>query len=238
MPKTWIWNTQGVRPFARSGVRPVLAAMVAVTLSACGTLGGGGSSSTGTGSSSAVAPTTAVAGGGGSMMGRRSSGGGMSGGGGRQVVTASAMQALAQRVAKTVPLQGNTLHYATTHVTVVALAAPPGRPGMYWQVDGRVNPTIVVPAHSTVTVDFADGDPGHHHGFELTTANPPYPKMAMAAGQVAAPGALIMPVPPPQGSSWYGKTVTFTAPAPGTYHYICPVPGHAQRGMWGTFTVA
>lgn len=31
--------------------------------------------------------------------------------------------------------------------------------------------------------------------------------------------------------------VTFTAGAPGTYHYICTVPGHAALGMQGEFTV-
>ena len=32
-------------------------------------------------------------------------------------------------------------------------------------------------------------------------------------------------------------TVTFTAGAPGTYYYICTVPGHALQGMQGTFIV-
>lgn len=32
-------------------------------------------------------------------------------------------------------------------------------------------------------------------------------------------------------------TVTFTAPAAGTYKFVCTVPGHAAAGMVGTFTV-
>lgn len=32
-------------------------------------------------------------------------------------------------------------------------------------------------------------------------------------------------------------SVTFTAGAPGKYHYICTVPGHALQGMVGSFTV-
>jgi azurin len=32
-------------------------------------------------------------------------------------------------------------------------------------------------------------------------------------------------------------TVTFTAPAAGTYDYICTFPGHAQAGMRGTLNV-
>jgi nitrite reductase (NO-forming) len=31
--------------------------------------------------------------------------------------------------------------------------------------------------------------------------------------------------------------VTFTPDRPGTYHYICSVPGHVGRGMWGKFIV-
>ena len=36
----------------------------------------------------------------------------------------------------------------------------------------------------------------------------------------------------------HAGTFTFTASTPGTYHYLCPVPGHAQHGMAGTFTVS
>jgi len=34
-----------------------------------------------------------------------------------------------------------------------------------------------------------------------------------------------------------GGSVTFTAGAPGTYYYICTVPGHALQGMQGSFIV-
>ena len=32
-------------------------------------------------------------------------------------------------------------------------------------------------------------------------------------------------------------TVTFAAPAPGTYDYLCTFPGHVMTGMRGTLTV-
>ena len=32
-------------------------------------------------------------------------------------------------------------------------------------------------------------------------------------------------------------TITFMPDAPGTYQYICTIPGHAQLGMRGTFVV-
>lgn len=31
---------------------------------------------------------------------------------------------------------------------------------------------------------------------------------------------------------------TFTATTPGTYRYLCAVPGHARQGMTGAFIVA
>jgi nitrite reductase (NO-forming) len=36
----------------------------------------------------------------------------------------------------------------------------------------------------------------------------------------------------------HAGTLSFTAGAPGTYRYLCPVPGHAQEGMAGTFIVS
>lgn len=190
------------------------------------------------------ASSVAVPGGSSGMMGGLGSmmGGGVdiAGGAPGGLVPGSQMEALAAKAARTVQISGSTLTYHSRQVTLVALGAPGNRPGMYWQIDG-INgpdgPTVSVPAGSTITVDFADGDPGHPHGFELTTAAPPYSRMAMMAGPIAAPGAFIMPVPPPQGTLWYAATVTFRAPVPGTYYYLCPVPGHAQQGMWGKLVV-
>lgn len=199
----------------------------------------------------AGSPGTGSGGLGGGATGGRSDmmggAGGMMGGGSAiapgapgGLVQASRMQALAAQVAHQATRSGQTLTYRSSHVTIVALGAPGNRPGMYWQidgVDGPNGPTVSVPAGARVTVDFADGDPGHPHGLELTTAAPPFSRMAMMQGSVAAPGAFIMPVPAPEGSQWYAATVTFQAPSPGTYHLICPVPGHAEQGMWATFVV-
>ncbi|MHB8293370.1 MAG: sulfocyanin-like copper-binding protein [Acidimicrobiales bacterium] len=209
----------------------------------------GGSAPTSASSRSSPAPAVGPIGGGGGTGGGGAAGGSaMMGGRGSDIargargglVPASRVQALAAQAAHAATRSGHTLTYHSNKVTLVALGAPGNRPGMYWQidgVDGPRGPTVSVPAGATVTVDFADGDPGHPHGFELTTAAPPYNRMAMAQGSVAAPGAFIMPVPPPQGNLWYAATITFQAPSPGTYHIICPVPGHAKQGMWATFVV-
>ena len=42
----------------------------------------------------------------------------------------------------------------------------------------------------------------------------------------------------PTTAGMHTGTLTFTAAMPGIYHYLCPVPGHAQKGMTGTFTVS
>ena len=41
----------------------------------------------------------------------------------------------------------------------------------------------------------------------------------------------------PTPAGMHAGTLTFTATTPGTYHYLCPVPGHAQKGMAGILTV-
>jgi uncharacterized cupredoxin-like copper-binding protein len=47
-----------------------------------------------------------------------------------------------------------------------------------------------------------------------------------------------MPVSLVSNHRMHTGPLTFTADAPGTYHYLCPVPGHAQKGMTGPFTVS
>lgn len=153
------------------------------------------------------------------------------------LVPASRMEAAAAAAACQAHIDGTTVAYTSTQVHLVALGAPGSRPGMFWEVDGVVNPTVVVPAGARITVEFADGDPGYQHGFEVTAAPPPYPSMAMMGAGVVAPGAFVMPVAAPRGASWYSETTTFTAPPAGTYYYLCPVPGHARQGMWGKLIV-
>ena len=41
----------------------------------------------------------------------------------------------------------------------------------------------------------------------------------------------------PAAAGLHAGTLTFTVGSPGTYRYLCAVPGHAQKGMTGTFTV-
>ena len=131
----------------------------------------------------------------------------------------------------------NTITYHADHVVLVPLAAPQALPGMRWEIDGLVDPRVVVPAGAHVTVDLVNEDPGYLHGFLVTTAHPPFGDMAMMQGTMPFANALIMPIAPPTGAGFAHATTTFIAAAAGTYAYICPVPGHAAHGMAGRLVV-
>lgn len=134
----------------------------------------------------------------------------------------------------------NTITYHSTRDLLVPLAAPAALhiSGMQWEIDGLINPKIVVPQGAQVTVDLVNADQGYMHGFAVTTANPPFGEMAMMQGSASFPGAFIMPVLPETSQGQSHRRTQFTAAQAGTYHYICPVPGHAAQGMAGEFVVS
>jgi uncharacterized cupredoxin-like copper-binding protein len=42
----------------------------------------------------------------------------------------------------------------------------------------------------------------------------------------------------PTSAGMHAGPLTFTAGKPGTYQYLCPVPGQSRDGMTGSFVVA
>ena len=182
----------------------------------------------------------------GGMMGGGSSGsGGMMGGAmtgttDARLVNGSALTALVRGgdAGAVINAAANTVRYTTSSVTLVALASPHGKPNMTWEIDGLVNPTITVPAGAHITVHLVNTDWGYMHGFELTTTTPPYPYMSMMG---IANDFLVMPLPERTTKDlatarFYTRTASLTL-ASGTYDYLCPVPGHAQQGMYGRLIV-
>ena len=177
--------------------------------------------------------------GGTAMMGGAAGGSSMMGGG--DTISAGGLSSLVSRGEQgaTVDTAANTVTYAGRSVSLVALASPHGKPNMTWEIDGLVNPTVSVATGARVTVVLVNTDWGYMHGFELTTTQPPYPEMAMAG---VADNFFLMPLPPrtekdTATASYYTRSASFTAAA-GTYHYLCPVPGHAAAGMFGTLVVS
>jgi plastocyanin len=60
----------------------------------------------------------------------------------------------------------------------------------------------------------------------------------MQTSNLAFPGAAVWFLGHPTSAGLHAATLTFTASTPGPYRYLCPVPGHAEDGMTGTFTVS
>ena len=89
------------------------------------------------------------------------------------------------------------------------------------------NPVITVKSGDTVTIHVKNPTKSFH-AFGIVT-DPTDPTSVLWSSAVATPDNPLKP----------GKNgdVTFVAGAPGTYHYICTVPGHAQLGMDGKFVV-
>lgn len=134
--------------------------------------------------------------------------------------------------------KGNTVTYTGGQINIVALASPSGKPDMTFEIDGLVNPTLVVPQNSNVQLTVVNTDPDELHGLEITRTSPPYSAMPMMN---INNDFLLMPMPHPTTKSaataqYYTRSGQFSL-QPGTYYYLCPVPGHAQKGMYGTLQV-
>lgn len=153
----------------------------------------------------------------------------------RQTVTSAKARALTRQSESNTMIDATakTITYRGQQVQIIALATP----DMSWYIDGLVNPTLVIPRNAFVTVRVINTDPEHPHGWELTTATPPYSLMPMMSGNTAFPGAFAMPLGGATAQHWPVRSVSFTAESGGMYYYLCPVPGHAQRGMFGKLIV-
>lgn len=126
-----------------------------------------------------------------------------------------------------------TITFCSQQVEIIALATP----DMTWYIDGMVNPTLNVPRNATVTLHLINTDQNRTHGWELTTAMPPYSTMPMMHGSLDFAGAFAVPLSEATAQRWPERSVSFNVTTAGTYYYVCPVPGHAQRGMFGKLIV-
>lgn len=132
----------------------------------------------------------------------------------------------------------NQLVFRTAVVRLTVLASPPWGKDMTFRVAGLTNPTIVVPQGAQVHVELVNADNDTSHAWLLTPTAPPFPYMAMMGTPAAFAGSLAPPLGESSGAGMPSETITFQASAAGRYTYLCPVPGHAQRGMYGAFIVA
>jgi rusticyanin len=131
----------------------------------------------------------------------------------------------------------NTITFATTTVRLTILGSPSGGPDETFRAAGLVNPTIIVPAGAQVTIKLVNADADTAHGLIITTSAADASWMPMMTARPAFAGSALWFLGNPTSAGMHEGTLAFTATSPGTYHYLCPVPGHAQKGMAGTFTV-
>jgi rusticyanin len=129
-----------------------------------------------------------------------------------------------------------TITFYVTSVSFTVVAIAPGTPDMTFTVAGLTNPTILVPRGAQVTVRFINNDTDEAHGWLITGNKPPF-----GFGQPARPaiaGAYAGVIGDPTAAGDGSNTISFTAGDTGSYDYICPMPGHAQMGMHGSFIVS
>jgi rusticyanin len=132
---------------------------------------------------------------------------------------------------------GNTITFTSTTVRLTILASPLGGPDETFRAAGLVNPRIVVPAGARVSIQLINADPDTAHGLVITASDASTSWMPMMTARPAFTGSALWFLGNPTFAGMHEGTLAFTASTPGTYHYLCPVPGHAQKGMSGTFTV-
>ena len=131
----------------------------------------------------------------------------------------------------------NTITFTTTTVHLAIVASPSGGPDETFRVAGLVNPVIVVPAGARVTIQLISADSDTAHGLAITASSPVASWMPMMTARPASTGSALWFLGNPTSAGLHSGTLAFTAATPGTYHYQCTVPGHAQKGMTGTLTV-
>jgi rusticyanin len=123
-------------------------------------------------------------------------------------------------------------------VHLVVLASPQGGPDETFRTAGLVDPTITVQLGSRVNIELVNADAGTAHGLVVSANGSRSSWMPMMTARPAFSGAALWFLGDPTSVGMHAGTLSFTASTPGTYWYLCPVPGHAKRGMIGKFVVS
>lgn len=148
----------------------------------------------------------------------------------------------AQRLGAQVPAGASidkaarTITFTTTSVHLAVLASP-SMPAESFRIAGMTNPTVSVAAGARVTIELVNADTDMTHGLVIMPAGTASSAMPMMTAAPAFTGSALWFLGKPTAAGMHAGTITFTATAPGSYQYLCPVPGHARKGMAGTLTV-
>ncbi|MDD9150260.1 MULTISPECIES: plastocyanin/azurin family copper-binding protein [unclassified Sporolactobacillus] len=129
----------------------------------------------------------------------------------------------------------STITYSHNQVNLIIQSGTGKNDGKF-VIDNMANPTIYIPENAFVTLQFDNQDKDVPHGFEVTTAVPPYDQMAMMDG-AAVGNSIIPPLPEAHNQQYPVGQTAFRFNRPGQYYYICQYPGHAAKGMYGKMIV-
>jgi plastocyanin len=131
----------------------------------------------------------------------------------------------------------NRITFAGTSVRLTVLASPAGGPDETFRIAGLTDPAITVPVGAQVSIEVINADSDTAHGLVITAGGNAASPMPMATARPAFPGSAVWFLGNPTPAGMHAATLGFTATTAGSYQYLCPVPGHAKKGMTGTFTV-
>ncbi len=130
----------------------------------------------------------------------------------------------------------DTLTFNSATVAFPVLASP-SMPTEDFQITSLADPTVSVPAGARVTIELLNADGDMAHGLVVTTSGAASEPMPMMSAVPAFAGASVWFLGDSTSAGMHEATITFTASTAGTYQYLCPMPGHAQERMVGTFVV-
>jgi sulfocyanin SoxE-like protein len=128
-----------------------------------------------------------------------------------------------------------TITFTGRDVTLTVLASPSTTAGAF-RIAGMTDPAITVPAGAHISIQLINADTVKAHGLVIT-AGAARSQMPMMNAVPAFAGAALWFLGNPTNSGMHTGTIAFIATTPGSYQYLCPVPGSARDGMAGTFTV-
>lgn len=150
--------------------------------------------------------------------------------------------ARAQRLSSELPAGAHidraarTIVFTTQKVHLVLLASPSMADESY-RIAGMTNPALTVRRGARVTMELINADDSMTEGLVITAFGAARSPMPMMIAAPAFRRSALWFLGARTTAGMHAGTLTFTAATRGRYQYLCPVPGHAQLGMAGTFTV-
>jgi azurin len=160
----------------------------------------------------------------------------------------AAQQTVAKAVVHAKPISDTVTPVpTTTPAPPTATPAPTGQPvsigtnGGDWQFD---TDALEVAAGKDIALTFHNSAKTTAHNWVLVSGGDDAAAAVNKAGELAGEAAAYIPddariIARTAGlvKGGQSETVTFTAPAAGTYTYLCTFPGHLELGMKGVLTV-